>query len=468
VLALVATWLHLRAGYVFPRPWPDEAHFLTPAMALARDGRLAVPELNAGQGLFWMPSGYYVAQLPLLLVRVDALAGARLLSLVGVVTFAVCAGLTAVRAGVTRTVAFTAVLAWLCMPRVVAIANIARMEGVVLGLAGACLALVARDRWPWAVVVSLLGPLVHPVGIVLPVAVIGAAAVRPGIARRSDGPTRRWSRAEMIALAAVVVLTLAQLAYFAVHADVAADHLRFQITRKAGRPITVRWWQLALLLSAAAGGLAATLRWRRSAPALVALWVAMALAGGFVLIDVVGREMWYEHLGRETAVLLLGLAAAAALTRTTVAVTVAYAAAVVTTLALVFASGVALRNTLVDGWYGMTPAAGTRAEWRAFTASATAELSRLDSAATQEQLVVVDPLSGFAQEVFARDWQRLRFVQPTPATPMDTLQADYVLTTPGVPFTTDALVEQWGALEPVVDVASPSGTFRMQLIANPG
>lgn len=491
-LGLVATWLHLRAGYVFPRPWPDEGHFLTPALTLARSGRLSVPELNAPDGIFWVPTGYYVAQVPLLLLRVDALAGARLLSLIGVLTFGIGVGATAVRAGVNRAVVFFAVLAWLCMPRVVAIANIARMEGLVLGAAGLCLWLVARDRWPSAVAISLLGPLIHPIGVVLPVAVLGAAVVRPGVGARSSGDLARgrakspdqrggrrgarhaargwssdWSRGEKIFVAMAVLLVVIQVVYFLAHAEVAADHLRFQLTRKAGRPITLRWWQWGLLLGAAAGGLAATVRWRRGGPVLTATWIALALVGGFALVDVVGREMWYEPLGRETAALLSILVAAVALSRLDAPEAARYGGAVVATLALVFVAGAALRNTLVEDWYGMTPAAATRAEWRSFTAQATLELQRLDAAATQPQLVVIDPLSGFAPEVFARRWRSLQFVQPTPATPMNTLAADYVLATPGVPFTTEALVGQWGAVTPEVDVRSPNGTFALQLIPNP-
>ena len=483
VLALVATWLHLRAGYAFPRPWPDEAHFLTPAITLARHGRLAVPELNAPQGIFWVPTGYYIAQAPLLALRADPLAAARLISLAGVVTFAAGAGVAALRAGVHRTVVFTAVLAWLWMPRVVAIANIARMEGLVLGLIGLGLLLVAHDRWPYAVGVSLLAPLVHPIGIVLPIAVLAAAIVRPGVAARcsdvfagmaaktSDQPAgrglRTWSRSEQVAVCIAVLLTVAQIVYFVAHADAAAAHLDFQINRKAGRPITVRWWQAALVLCAAAGGLAATFRWRRGEPPLVAMWIALATVGGFAIVDVVGREMWYEPLGRETGVLLLGLVAVAAISRIDASEIVRYAGAVLAVAALVFTGGVALRNTLVGEWYGMNPDPGSRAEWHDFTAAATSALQQLDAQSGPEQVVVIDPLSGFTPEVLTRRWTRLRFVQPTPATPMDTLQADYVLSTPGVPFTTQSLVEQWGAIPPVIDVGSATGSYRLHLTQNP-
>ena len=459
LLAAVAVLLHVRAGYTYPRPWPDEAHFITPAVTLARDARLAVPELNAPEGLFWMPSGYYVSQVPLIVAGVDPLVAGRLLSLLGVIGFAWGLFLAATRAGVHRALAGAALLAWLCLPRVVAIANIARMEGVILGLVGACLWLVSIDRWPFALSVSLLAPLVHPIGVVLPVAVGVAALIR--------AERRPWSRAEHVCLVLVAALLIAQVVYFAMHADVARAHLRFQFTRKAGRPITLRWWQWLLLAATAVGGAVATWRWWRSGAAFAAMEVALALAGGFVLIDVVGREMWYEHLGRETTILLAALVAVAALSRLRLSDVVRGTVSLVLAAAVLFGAGIGLRNTLAGGWYGMRAIAGSRAEWHEFTDQALVTLQRLDETTSAPAVVVVDPLSGFGQEVLTRSWRNLTFVQPTPATTMDTTTADYVLATPGVPFATEALVTQWGDVAPAVELPSSSGTFTLQLFANP-
>ena len=459
LLAALAGWLHLRSGMAFPRPWPDEAHFITPALTLVRDARLAAPELNAPSGIFWMPTGYYVAQVPLLVLRVDPLSAARWLSWIGVMGFGAAVAGAAIKAGANRYVVLAAVGVWLCLPRVVAIANIARMEGPVLGLAGLCLWLLTRDRWLAAVAVALLAPLVHPVGFIVVVAVAAARLV--------TRPQRPAGRADWVVLAGAVALWVAEVAYFAGHAQEAAAHLRFQFTRKAGRPIEVRWWHALLLTVSAAGGLAATVRWRRATPALAAVWVALAMAGGFVLVDLVGREMWYEPLGRETVVLLLGLVGTVVASRIPATDVVRYATCVVVVVGLVFGGAVALRATLTDGWYGMRPGGAATQEWHAFTQTALGELKRLDASGEGTQLVVVDPLSGFGQELVARPWSRLRFVQPTPATPMDTTTADYVLATPGAPFVTEALVTQWGEVAPVLDVTSQSGLFTLQLFENP-
>jgi hypothetical protein len=454
-VAAVAIVLHVWAGYALPRPWPDESHFITPALALLDGAGLSVPELNAPQGIFWMPSGYYVAQAPLLAVGMDPLAAARLLSLLGVVVFAVTLASAAVRAGVHWIASFGAVLVWLCMPRVVTIANIARMEGLVLALTGVALWCIALDRWRLAAAAAWLAPLVHPIGLVVAVAVSAAAIVR--------APSQPWSRLERGAVGLVGLLWVAQIAYFLAHADLAGAHLGFQLTRKAGRAITLQWWQWAALLLAAGGGLLATLRARRGDVQLRIVWTLLALAGGFVVIDVVGREMWYEFVGRETVVLVLVLAALGSLRRADRLRTSGRALVVGLGVVAALGSVIAVRQTLTTTWYGMRGDVSSRSEWVTFVDTAMGELARFDAQAGQAATVVVDPLSGIGQEIFARDWQHLTFVQPTPATPLPPTAGDYVLATPGAPFVTASLVDPLAAKPPALEIRSRDGTFVMQL-----
>jgi hypothetical protein len=406
-----------------------------------------------------MPTGYYMVSAPLALLGLDPLGAARWVSWAGVTAFGLVVGFSGVRAGANRFVAAAGVGAWLCLARVVAIANIARMEGAVLALAAVSLVLIGRDRWPAAVAVAALAPLVHPIGVIVTVAVLLS-----GIVRR---PERRLTMSERVLLAVAAVAWLAEVAYFMAHADAAAAHLRFQFTRKGARGLTVHAGHQVLLAATALAGAAASVRWRRGTPALAAIHACLALAGGFVIVDVVGQEMWYHPLGRETALLLLGMAAAAGLSRLSAPAAVRSAAAALAGVALVAVAVVGLRFTLVHGWFGMQPDSATRSEWTAFVDDAVARLARFDGQGDTGELVVVDPLSGFGQELIGRPWQRLRFVQPTPATPMDTVAADYVLATPGAPFVTEPLVEQWGAATPALEVRSARGTYTLQLIENP-
>lgn len=459
VIILAASALHVWAGYTMPRPWPDESHFIAPALALVDGDGLAVPELNAPQGIFWMPSGYYVAQAPLLAVGLDPLAAGRLLSLLGVIGFAIALAAAATRVGVAPLVAYGAALVWVCLPRVVAIANIARMEALVLALAGVALWCIASDRWPLAVAVGWLAPLVHPIGLVIAVAVTAAGIVRV--------PRDPWSLAERIAIAVVAALWVVQIGYFAVHADLARAHLGFQITRKAGRAITLRWWHWLLLLVAGAGGLAATLRSRRGDVALRVLWTMLALGGGFVLIDVVGREMWYEFVGRETAVLVLILAGAVALLFWDGAQRMARALTAAVGVIAVLATAVAIRQTISTTWYGMRGGIASRGEWVTFVQTAMGELDRFDAQDGPAETVVIDPLSGIGQQIFERDWRRLTFVQPTPATPLAPTTGAYVLATPGAPFVTKDLVDPLAVNPPALEVRSRDGTFVMRLFRRP-
>ena len=458
-LLIVAVVWHRVAGYSFPRPWPDESHFIAPAWALAHAGRLSVPELNAPSGIFWMPTGYYLLQLPLLLGRLDPLGAARLLSAVGVGGFAAAVAAVGRRAGVHPAWAAGGALVWLCMPRTVAMGNIARMEGPILGLTGLALWLVSRDRWPAAVAVAWVTPLIHPIGLVVAVALTVTAIVR--------GHVGSWSPWERLLLLAVAVAWGLELWYFVLHADVAEAHLRFQLGRKAGRPIEFAGWQYGLLAATAAAGLAATIRWWHASSQLQAVWAAIAVAGGFVLVDVVGREMWYWGMGRETVAFLLLMAFAVAVARLRPVAVGAPTVVIVGAIVLGLGAGVAARQTMLDGWFNMRPSLASTQEWRSFVQQSLTELNRLDDEPGPPATVVVDPLSGFGQELYARQWQRLRFVQPTPATPLDATDAKYVLATPGAPFVTASLIEQWGQIAPVVDLRSSAGAFGLQLYANP-
>ena len=134
---------------------------------------------------------------------------------------------------------------------------------------------------------------------------------------------------------------------------------------------------------------------------------------------------------------------------------------------LLLGGGLALRAGVADSWFGMRAGQATRAEWHAFTADAVAQLQQLDASLAAPALVVVDPLSGFGQEVVGRPWRQLRFVQPTPATPLGLHTVDYLLVTPGARYVTEELPAQWGPQPPVVQVDSAHRRFGLQLFDNP-
>ena len=436
----VAAWLHLEAGFSLPRPWPDESHFLAPALQLARHGTLDVPSLNAPDGIFWLPHGYYVLLAPLLALPVPALDAARWLSFACVVAFAGCVAWVAGRRGVPALLAVALPGAWLLLPRVVMAADIARMEAPVLALAGAGLVLAERDRWPAAMGLGVLAGLVHPIGAVV-LAAFGATALAAG--------RRRWrvTRTDAVVLVLVVLAAGAQVAYFLAHWDLTREQLAFQLQRKARRgiqPDLLRW-------SVGACGLMALAAARRR-PVLLGLGL---LAVGLLVIDVVGREQWYWVLGAETALLLLAVALAAVAPRPLLAP----AAGAVAGIAVL---GVAM--TLWQPVAGMRAASSDRAEWFAFAAAAVADLRAYDAEPGPARTVLVDPLSGFGQELAGQPWQRLRFVQATPVTPLDLSAAQLYLATSGAPFRSETLFRRWQAGPPVVDTRSSTGAYRLLLV----
>lgn len=405
----VAAVLHLEAGFTFPHPWPDESHFLLPALQLAKQGTLNVPQLNAPDGIFWLPHGYYALLAPVLAFPVAALDAARWVSFAGVATFACSLAMIAARRGTAAIIAVGLGSAWLVLPRVVMAGDIARMEGPLLGLAGAALLLATCDRWPAAVAVATASALVHPIGAV-PALVLAVSCL---LARRT------WVIRPMdtVVIGLVVVAVVAQAAYFLAHWDLSVAHLGFQLGRKAGRPWSMDLVRAGLLAAAGAGVV-----FRRGDRVSVALF---GLAAGLVIVAVVGREMWYEVLGTETATLLLLVGLAPSLPDGRAMRRVLTAAVAV---AVIAAASFTLRTPV----FAMRVTTAGRDQWHSFVASALRDLHRYDETGAGAETVMVDPLSGFTQELYGQQWRRLEFVQPTPVTPLPI--SDLVLITPGVPF----------------------------------
>lgn len=446
---LAACVLHWWAGFGFPLPWVDEAHFLAPARSLVARGTLAAPQIAAPGGIFWMPDGYSVLVAPI----AGSVTVVRASSLLAAVAFAACllAAVDSARGGLVWVGAAAA--AWLLAPRVVLLGNIARMEAPVLALAGVALLLVGRRRWLAALAVAGFAPLVHPVGVV----VLGAVAVCAVWFR--NGERGRW---DVVLLAAVAVAWAAETAWFVAHADMAAQHLGFQLHRKSGRPPTLPWTRALLLAAAAAGALWAARRRDTAAGAPLAA-ACMLLAGGFVLVTAVGNELWYEALGGATATLLVvaGAAVLLPLARSPVATVIAAMLGVV-----VAAAGVSA--TLTTPLYGMTPDSARTGEWREFTVDAVGALDRLDARLDAPATVVVHRLSGIGPWLYDRQWRHLRVVQPTPVTPLPAEDSDYVLATLDRRPLTRAVTEaELPAGEPVVSLRSDHGSFELRVHEGP-
>lgn len=450
---LAAVVLHRLAAWGYPTPWPDESHFLAPAQSLLHAGTLAVPQLNAPDGIFWMTDGYAVFLAGLFALLPDGLATARAASLLAAVLFALAVYAVGVRLGGPRTPLAVAVALWLVAPRVVLMSDIARMEALLLAVAGGALLAAARGRWPLALAVAAAAPLVHPTGVLLLVA-LGLPLL---VWRLPLRPTR----AEAVLLVAAATALVAEAWRFLANWDLARDHLAYQVQRKANRPVAQLdppgWVVLAL---SGVGGAWSLLRRRLDDPRAPVRVALFGVAGALAVVHLVGQEMWYEVLGVETAALLAGLGlwcGRGPLTGRWLPSAAAVGAVAAT---------VALTVPLGYQHWGLRLDPGTGAEWAAFWDDARAQLHDLDASLDEPALVIVDYLSGFGPLLAGEEFTHLRFVQPTQVTGAPNVTGAYTLYTPTAP---DAY--RWGIEQrlpptpPVLSVDSAEGTFALRVYA---
>jgi hypothetical protein len=447
---VVAVLLHLRAAYHYPAPWPDEAHFLAPAWSLARGLTLATPQLGLPEGIYWIPDGYYLTLAGVFALLPPSLAVARGVSLVLALGFAGCVFGVVRRLNGRMPLVAAAIAVWLAAPRVVLLANVARMEALLLALTGVALLLAARRRWTLALAVASIAVLVHPAGLPVLLALCLAAALG-GVDLRPRG------RFEVVLAVLVALAWLGEAWHVAGHLDLAREHLGFQLARKQRTPV-VGWGDGLLLLAALLGAILA-----RGAPertgaernptALGLFLVAVSLTA----VGVLGQEMWYEVLGIETAALLV-VAGVACMPgrrqgcRWAPCVAVAAVVAAVTTTPHGYAA------------YGMRLDGSTPAEYATFAEDAVGELRRLDAQQPGPRTVRVDALSGFPPVLAEGPWRHLRFIQHVPVAALP--EADYALSTLGPPdvlrrFIADRLPPG----PPLLRVTSSRGTFELRLYA---
>ncbi len=470
IAASAAVILHLLAFDRFPTPWVDEAHFLVPALRLARHGTLGVPELNAPDGLFWMPDGYYTVLAAAFSVLPDTLTVARATSLLFTLGTTMSFAVIARRLDVPPLAGAIVAASWLLAPHVVIAGNNARMEALVILIAVAAIALLACGRGVPALAAAAFAPVVHPAGFVVVVVVVGAAALT-----RTDLRPRGVASWLIVGFTAVAI-TL-EAVHIAAHWHIAVDDVSFQIMRKRNNnPMLFDLGRAPFLLPAVAGLL---LLWKGRAhlgagvPLLAAL---VGLALGLGAVQGSGQEMWYGVYAEPTSLALLALATVGALsvrsaTKSRVWETTAASALV----ALVPALATAV-------WWMSPPTQGfglfdvQRGEWSAYVEGALTTLERLDAELDRPTLVAVDRLSPLTPALVIHPWEQLEFVQETPVSPIEGhtdargRPIDYWLTTPArlqAPRLVHRIPAPAGASFPAITYSSSHGNFELRLYDAP-
>ncbi len=461
--SVLAVLLHLAAGFHYPVLWDDEAHFIVPAQNLAQHLALTAPQLNAPAGIFWMPDGYAVALSLIFAILPDTTTTARLASLIFTLTFAGCLYAVVARLDGARLLSACLLAVWLVAPLVVLMANIARMEALVLGLVGTALLSVATGHWPAALAIASLAPLVHPMGFILI-----AAFVLTAIVTRA-----RWrpsGRVETSLVTLAVLAWAAEAAWLASHLDLVRQHLHYQIARKLSYGLAPTGYEIAAGVLATIGLLGAAVgRARLGERRAGVIALTCALTGAFVAIRVTGNEMWYRVLGRETVLLFGGLTVAlVSPLRRVISRWRLPAAAWVGAVLMAIVPVTAVAQVTVNGSaYGMALAAGTAERDRAFLAKVERELRAFDARQPHPKVVALDWSSGLASYLGQQRWSNLRFVDPTPVTPLYE-PPDYVLfsVSPAEPDWRRNIEERTPNARPVLQLTSPDS--HAKLIIYPG
>ncbi len=468
---IAALALHLAAGYNLPTAWDDESHFMIPARNMARGMGLVAPQLNAPQGIFWMPDGYYLLLGLVFAVLPPSLEVARWTSFALVIATAGALYFLSRRLNIAPVVSAGLVAVWLVTPRVVILGNLARMEAAVIALLALALLLAVSQRWLLAVVSAALMPLMHPIGIPLFV-------IFPAVALLFRQSIRPRHRLEWLLVMAVGLIWAAEIARFIVFGDVAQAQLAFQLERKGQSLIPLTILHLVLLLAnlhgALIGWMMAGRRHGTHHRGQLAGLVFLA-AGALALVYPLGREDWYEVYTTELALVLTLLAHAGLMIRLTaddaprtwglpplrvMPVVMAWSALIVVVPHAV--QSVAQPEPPYV-FRGMALAASSRAAWYDFLAQAEAGLTQLDESLAEPALVLVDRLSNLDMLVTDNPWQHLRLIQITPVTPLDeSAPVSFMLFTSYPPAWKQAqIADRYPDALEVLRVTSGDGVFEM-------
>jgi len=306
LVVAVVLFIRIGLGFEFPIPWNDETAFTSQAFEFSRTGSFYVYGLNSERVVMWMPPGYM-----LLLAGVYKVFGYsfEISRWVSTLLYLGCfgVGLAIVRSTLTgwrQMLALALMLLAFLSPYSLAIANIARMEGLYTLIFLLSLLAALRGKYALGLALVLLGATVHynAVYFLLPYGVL----VWWKILRRetlSIGP------GELLALVIAALALVGYGAFVIKHIDGFWQDMQFQFAYKLGSPVMggrEGWTLLGLLLLIP--GLQLIVHRRLGAEALLSLYGV-----AFIAMTLNGHNMWY-YFGYNFGfwLLLLGVLASTA------------------------------------------------------------------------------------------------------------------------------------------------------------
>ena len=299
VFIAVYAWLHLRAAFTLPLPWPDEPDFLWPAIALARDGSLLAPEMNRELHMMWMPPGFMVFTAGWIWLFGFSLELVRALSAALIVTF-FCAIVLMLRRHQAPLASTLLCGLFLLDAHFVAAGNVGRMEALLLAVLGLGLWRLSRDDVITGMCVLSITPIIHPNGLyfvlasLLFVVISGLAAQRWRDLRRSElQGSSRISPLEWLSLLVVLACWLSYATYVAFHFDEFTFQIGAQLQRKLERSNDLRTLRLsdyALAVSLTTAFVYGLVQRERGRLILL----LSCVAAGSWTCRFIGGEMWYQ------------------------------------------------------------------------------------------------------------------------------------------------------------------------------
>jgi hypothetical protein len=233
VFLTILAMAHFNA-ITFPFPNEDDASFFLPAWNLAVHGNLAPQVLNAPNGIYWVPHGYYVWLAPFLRYFGSTMETARWVS--QITTAAAAVVLSLAMAQISRSRAFASLCAVLLVsPSVIYAANTLRMESTIFLLYSLAVLLHANRRYVLATTVLAGSLLIHP-ALVLSLILYVPAVAWLKYNRESDRHTAASSPLPIWVGPAMVALVVASMAAEGLlilrHADLFREHMALQAYRK--------------------------------------------------------------------------------------------------------------------------------------------------------------------------------------------------------------------------------------------
>jgi hypothetical protein len=226
-----------RNELTFPYPWNDEARFFLPSWSFSTDGSLKPAILNAKDGIFWVPHGFYIMFGLLLRLFSPTIETARAISQVFVAS-AVSLALIA-NQRIARSRCFAAcTAAVLISPPVILAANEVRMECVVVFLFALCVLFASVEQEILALSFALLSTLFHPalsIGLIFYCAFLIAKYYFFGQVSELRQESIALKITKYSLLTAVLAAVTLEAVFVVGHYSLFHSHMAYQASRKLGR-----------------------------------------------------------------------------------------------------------------------------------------------------------------------------------------------------------------------------------------